>query len=1055
VNITTATGATALSTTPNGSVGTIVSVTLDAVAFAADNAVTLTAVVVNKPVGSNAALAWTAGAATTPIGAGSTFTPGAPAGPTIAGLVSGAAATGTAPMGTLAVTPSAIGTYTIEVWHDQNDNGNRESAENYQTFTVVASAGGAIANEIPNSANAVAGADTSLNGVKVSSVGIETVQVSGRTGIQVGFAPQYRLTRNAGTITANNEVPTMAGRFATIAYSVTNPAGTAVTVVSAQGGTTASASQAVAGLATPLLASATADVARTQAISPTAGWPQKGSLVYFAAATAGTYTITAFHDANRDGLVSVGEATTSTTVVIAADALPSITMTTYGQSVGGTATDAKNNGVGHLVKISLKNGTIPASLGLSEALTITGPAGTVIDGRSARNADFKLAMGDAGEVATIDLTQANFDAAGNAYINVGNSTAGGGTYTLTATIAGGTAAGATGSGTFTVLSEALFVPTVVPDKATSYRNLTGVAGTGRIADAGAGTFNFTVERNKATNVVIGFLPGAAVTATSYEATLTDTYGLITGLIGGQYKLKGTIGTTATTATSVASWTVPVPALASTVTGTAMTLTVNQTDTSAAGAVDSVFAISQALAAATTSYTNPALDAATFTFRAAVGSSHKLTAQVVNQFGLLMANVAVNAAVAGRNSTVTVPTMLTDAEGLVSFTLTDASTSTTLLTDTVTFTPAGGATSSVTINYATYLPADSIKITTPDSANATATGVAGTIKSDINAGLAGAQATTATVTAVLKDANGGTLPAGIPVTFSVTGAGAAILSTKVIGYTDGAGSVSTSVYAWKQVNAVVTATVGTVSASGTVYFVQETADEARSVTATLGTNGRTIVGKATDRFGNPVAGVNLKASVTAGDAFFGTGTSVAVGETNAAGEVTFILARDFSQNSTVVVAFNAATFGQSTSAKGYIGAALAANAFDPFVAGTTVTAEEGVGAEFDAAGNNAAPAVTVSAPVPPAVEVVYDKPTLSFVKNGGRIILSGTAVDGEGDIIIYIKKVGTTAWKERAKTLEVAAPGDFNGSIKAPKSDVLIRVKQEGTGLFSNQIIAVK
>ncbi len=101
--------------------------------------------------------------------------------------------------------------------------------------------------------------------------------------------------------------------------------------------------------------------------------------------------------------------------------------------------------------------------------------------------------------------------------------------------------------------------------------------------------------------------------------------------------------------------------------------------------------------------------------------------------------------------------------------------------------------------------------------------------------------------------------------------------------------------------------------------------------------------------------------------------------------------------------------------------------------------------------------TVAKPVVPVVvpPVVYDNPTLSFVKSKGRIILSGTAVNGEGDIIIYVKKVGTTAWKERAKTLEVAAPGDFNGSIKAPKANVLMRVKQEGTGQFSNQIIVVK
>jgi hypothetical protein len=96
-------------------------------------------------------------------------------------------------------------------------------------------------------------------------------------------------------------------------------------------------------------------------------------------------------------------------------------------------------------------------------------------------------------------------------------------------------------------------------------------------------------------------------------------------------------------------------------------------------------------------------------------------------------------------------------------------------------------------------------------------------------------------------------------------------------------------------------------------------------------------------------------------------------------------------------------------------------------------------------------VTVSVIVE-APEVVYEKPTLSFAKSGGRIILSGTAVDGEGDIIIYVKSVGKTGWVEKAKTLEVASPGDFNGSIRGFRNDKVIRVKQEGTGLFSNQII---
>ena len=86
---------------------------------------------------------------------------------------------------------------------------------------------------------------------------------------------------------------------------------------------------------------------------------------------------------------------------------------------------------------------------------------------------------------------------------------------------------------------------------------------------------------------------------------------------------------------------------------------------------------------------------------------------------------------------------------------------------------------------------------------------------------------------------------------------------------------------------------------------------------------------------------------------------------------------------------------------------------------------------------------------------YPAPTLQVVKDGGKILLSGTAVEGEGDIIVYLKKVGTTKWVEMAATIEVAAPGDYNGLRIKPKTTVLIRVKQEGTGLFSNQVVVRK
>ena len=851
-------------------------------------------------------------------------------------------------------TPTVAGTYVMTVWGDLDRDGAIDDNEVTQTFSfTVTSAGAVLGNQFPNSADTTAAlTGASLAGVKVSSVGIETVQVSGRTGIQVGFAPQYRLTRNgaAGAI-ADATGTSNATKYATIAYSVANPAGTAVTVYSAQGGTTASASQAIAGSTTPIAlgtdnTAAENTVAKTQSISATTGWPQKGAAVYFAAATAGTYTITAFHDANLDGLVSVGEATATSTVVIAADALPSITMTTYGQSVPADAAAGGNKG--HLVKISLKNGTTPASLGLSEVLTITGPTGTIIDDKSSRNADLKLAMVDAGDGVSATLTQSSFDAAGNAYITVGNNTAAGGaTYALTATITGGTGAGATGSGSFTVIDPALYVPTVFPDAALTYQNLTGVAGTGRAADAATGPYAFTVKDNTATTVVIGGKPGAT-TAKAYAANLTDNFGLITGLIGATYTLYSTIGTTATTATSVKSFSVTVPAMASTTAANAVSLAIPVVRTTGPADTVATFNISRATAVATTSYSNTTLDANSMSIRAGVASSNKMTVEVVDQFGNALPNISVNAAIAGRNATTVIPTMLTDANGLVSYTLADTSTSTTLLTDTVTFTPAAGATSTVTINYAAYLPAATITMTTPDSATATATGIKGSVKSDISS-LDGAEAGAVDVKVVLKDANGATLPAGIPVTFSVAGTGAAILSTHVTLYTDASGAATTKVYAWLNGDYVVTAKAGAVSATGTIYFRQSAAAagvqaEARTIKATA--DGAVVTATVSDRFGNPISGISVVATRVGTGTF--NGTSSLTGTTNSSGQVQFVLSNGTAD---VTVAFDSPTFGASAATKGYKDAGI--TALTAYTAGTTVLAEEGVGASFDAAGVNSA------------------------------------------------------------------------------------------------------
>lgn len=80
------------------------------------------------------------------------------------------------------------------------------------------------------------------------------------------------------------------------------------------------------------------------------------------------------------------------------------------------------------------------------------------------------------------------------------------------------------------------------------------------------------------------------------------------------------------------------------------------------------------------------------------------------------------------------------------------------------------------------------------------------------------------------------------------------------------------------------------------------------------------------------------------------------------------------------------------------------------------------------------------------------PTLKAKKLRNGISLTGTAMVGEGDILILIKKVGAKKWVEQARTVEVSRVGTFSIRVPNQKSSVLIRVKQEGTGQFSNQVI---
>jgi len=517
---------------------------------------------------------------------------------------------------------------------------------------------------------------------------------------------------------------------------------------------------------------------------------------------------------------------------------------------------------------------------------------------------------------------------------------------VTATVIGGTAAGANGSFSQSTIATATYPLVGSYAGATTNSNaLLGVYGADLANGDSAATWY--VKPGVATTVSAKIVTAAAAVAGSYTALVTDSAGLITGVSGAKYNVNVTKTLASQVAASSATLSVAIPATttaAQAAAGTTIaTMVIDK-------ATDATITIQAQAAAAKYIYVNPAQDAATHSIRAGVASSNAFTATVTDQFGNVVPSVAVTGSITGRNSTTVVPALVTNASGQVSYTLPDTYTGAVALVDTLTFAVTGATSGVVTVNYAAYLPVATITMTTPDSTSATANGIAGLVKTDISS-LDGAEAGAVDVTVVLKDANGATLPAGIPVTFSVAGTGVAILSTHVTVYTDASGAATSKVYGWVNGDRVVTATAGAVSASGTYYFRQlGTETETRTITAKA--TGNLVTATVTDRFGNPIAA----AAVTATRVGTGTfnGTSSISGNTDANGVVEFVLTGGTAD---VTVGFSSTTYGQTAATKGYINAGI--TAILAYTAGTTALAEEGVGASFDAAGVNSVKVLAVT------------------------------------------------------------------------------------------------
>jgi hypothetical protein len=616
---------------------------------------------------------------------------------------------------------------------------------------------------------------------------------------------------------------------------------------------------------------------------------------------AGTYSWTFFSDGDVSGTVNGSETSTTVTVVVGG-ASAATASTLVGTVAAWNSTAAEDGTKGALVKITLKD-----AAGNAASVDSAGGIKVTVNGSAKVSAVNAVEKTDA---SSYTLGQGDFNGSGNAWVNIIDATA----ETVALTLSGaGSATSFTSPGSTTL-------------------KFVAVAGTKTTAAATS-----TTKSNTATTVSY-VTSGASATANLKtgqtddadldSVLITDVSGKITGLATAAYDLA-VAGDDTTDATDPGSFSI---SAAFTAAGQTWEYTVG------AGATITMTATAATLASI-------AVTAPTVSYKSATGSKQTLTVKATDSFGAGLANVSLTPAISGRNSTLVLSTIVTGSTGTATFTYTDASTSTTSLVDTITFTSGAVVSSAFTVSYtsAANLGVSTILLTTPSTSATTGATTAPTAYSEISAG-DGVEAGAVSVVATVKDASG-TPVLGVPVTFTVAGTTAAILSTKVTVYSGSDGKATSSLYAWASGTYVVTATSGTVS--GTADSSWNQTDDARTVSVASKGDG-IVVATVKDRLGNPVKGIELTAT-RVGTGSFGGASSIK-GTTAADGTVEFILADG---SATVKVAFANETFQQTDALKGLVTTNAAADVFTAYTAGTATTAEEGVGASYDAAGVNSA------------------------------------------------------------------------------------------------------
>ena len=649
--------------------------------------------------------------------------------------------------------------------------------------------------------------------------------------------------------------------------------------------------------------------------------------ITFTPTHVGTYTIVAWNENDRTVPNVAANATASTTTVLPAlsgsesyltftinvtNGVSSMTVAAVGGSGASVvAADSSPDGdfadfgeYGSLLKVSLKdaNGNA-ATLAAGEIVSID-PSGTG-DVALVNNSAQTSTAG-----AAYSLTAADFSTSGVAWVNITNTTA----EVVTVVATSGTVVATTSIEFLTTDNAATFA--VAPKALT-----TGWAGSGA-----------SITTPRVSSITWAVPATATLLVTEYAPVrIHDELGRITGNVAGAYDLAiAGDGSFAITATATAD------------------SNFYDVSDSAGDADDAKGSLANIVTAAARSISSSTITLTPSAATVAIGGSLEVIALVKDQYGVAYASGRVTASMSGRNSASAAQTSTTNSSGKVSFKFTDAAAAASPLTsDTVTITAFDEASSGAKTATITW-SAVAVKTVTLTAEDEDST-IPGTVTTDIAAGATGAAST---VKATVKDASGN-LMAGVPVTFAVSGlTGAEVHTTLVTVFTGTDGTASSKISSYAAGKATVTATAGGVSDTDSVYFTQKGTGEVRKIAATA--SGRVITATATDRYGNPIQDVALKAIIT-GNGFFGTGTNVATGNTDKNGQVKFLLLEGNAAVS-VEVTTGTALAGQTADAASKVGTGLAATSITAYTAGDALADQKGLGGSFTDAGVNS---VTVS------------------------------------------------------------------------------------------------